>query len=162
MFKKGPIDGVHIKPLAFFEDDRGWLSELLREDDIKDELNDASIMPTMCYISMTRPGIARGPHEHAQQTDYFAFISSTFKLVLWDRREGSPTYNNRIVKFCGERNPCYAVVPPGVVHAYKNVGISDGTVINFPNRLFAGWGKKEPIDEIRYEHDPGTPYRVDE
>jgi dTDP-4-dehydrorhamnose 3,5-epimerase len=23
--------------------------------------------------------------------------------------------------------------------------------LNFPDRLYAGWGKKEPVDEIRHE-----------
>ena len=42
-------------------------------------------------------------------------------------------------------------VPPGVVHAYRNVGSSDAFVLNFPDKLYAGWGKKEPVDEIRHE-----------
>ena len=36
-------------------------------------------------------------------------------------------------------------------HAYRNVGETDATVLNFPDRLYAGWGKKEPVDEIRHE-----------
>ena len=27
-------------------------------------------------------------------------------------------------------------------------------VLNFPNRLYAGEGKKNPVDEIRHETDP--------
>jgi dTDP-4-dehydrorhamnose 3,5-epimerase len=34
-------------------------------------------------------------------------------------------------------------------------------VLNFPNRLFAGEGKKNPVDEIRHESDPASPYRID-
>jgi hypothetical protein len=34
-------------------------------------------------------------------------------------------------------------------------------VINCPNRLFMGAGKKEEIDEIRHEDDPETIYRID-
>jgi dTDP-4-dehydrorhamnose 3,5-epimerase len=34
-------------------------------------------------------------------------------------------------------------------------------VINCPNRLFMGEGKKEEIDEIRHEDDPDTIYRID-
>jgi dTDP-4-dehydrorhamnose 3,5-epimerase len=34
-------------------------------------------------------------------------------------------------------------------------------VVNFPNRLFAGWGKKEPVDEVRHEDDPNSPFQLD-
>ena len=51
----------------------------------------------------------------------------------------------------GEDKPMFLVVPPGVVHAYRNVGANDATVLNFPDRLYAGHDKKEPVDEIRHE-----------
>jgi dTDP-4-dehydrorhamnose 3,5-epimerase len=42
-------------------------------------------------------------------------------------------------------------VPPRVVHGYTNVSDGDAWVLNFPNRLFAGEGKKSPVDEVRHE-----------
>ena len=59
----------------------------------------------------------------------------------------------------GEENACTVVIPPGVVHAYRNVGESDAYVLNFPDALYAGDGKKEPIDEIRHEDDPDSPFQ---
>ncbi|MHA1344662.1 MAG: dTDP-4-dehydrorhamnose 3,5-epimerase family protein, partial [Promethearchaeota archaeon] len=51
-----------------------------------------------------------------------------------------------------EDNPLQIIVPPGVVHAYRNVSkTTRGMVLNFPDRLYAGWGKKEKVDEIRHE-----------
>jgi dTDP-4-dehydrorhamnose 3,5-epimerase len=116
----------------------------------------------MSYISMTRPGVQRGPHAHREQTDLFAFFSSTFKLMLWDYRAGSPTYMNRKVLFLGEEDPKCVIVPPGVVHAYKNVGPVEGLVLNAPNRLYAGRGRKGAVDEIRYEDDPDTVFKVED
>ena len=60
------IYGVVIRKVEKFSDERGWLCEIFRKDNI-----DESISPVMSYISMTKPGIVRGPHEHLQQTDYF-------------------------------------------------------------------------------------------
>jgi dTDP-4-dehydrorhamnose 3,5-epimerase len=60
----------------------------------------------------------------------------------------------------GEDNPMFVMVPPGVVHAYRNVGESDAIVLNFPNKLYAGEGKKEPVDEIRHEHDPESRFSL--
>jgi dTDP-4-dehydrorhamnose 3,5-epimerase len=61
----------------------------------------------------------------------------------------------------GEDDPAAVVVPKGVVHGYRNVGATDGVVINCPNRLYMGRGKREPVDEIRHEDDPDTPFRMD-
>lgn len=155
-FKTGGINGMIIKDLLKNEDDRGWLIELFRKDMI-----DETIVPDMSYISMTLPGIVRGPHEHSDQTDYFCFIGpSTFKLVLWDNRKKSETHNNKMSLDVGENNPKIVIIPPGVVHAYKNIGDKPGLVINLPNKLYAGWGKKENVDEIRYEGDPDSPFKV--
>lgn len=157
-FKKGEIEGVVVKDLKKFLDERGWLTEVFRQDEISEEH-----YPVMSYISMTQPGITRGPHAHEEQTDYFCFLgSSNFKLVLWDNREGFKTFMNKMVIFAGEDSPKSVIIPPGVVHAYKNIGTNNGFVFNFPNRLYAGWGKKEKVDEVRYEDDPNTIFKVDD
>jgi dTDP-4-dehydrorhamnose 3,5-epimerase len=72
-------------------------------------------------------------------------------LYLWETLEGHE--ENSVAMDVGESAPIFVTVPPGVVHAYKNVGDADAFVLNFPNRLYAGWGKKEPVDEIRHEED---------
>ena len=53
------------------------------------------------------------------------------------------------------------VVPVGVVHAYKNVGPEVGIVLNAANRLYKGWGRKEPVDEIRHEDQVESPFKLD-
>jgi dTDP-4-dehydrorhamnose 3,5-epimerase len=53
------------------------------------------------------------------------------------------------------------IVPPGVVHAYKNVGIENGLVFNAPDRLYAGEGKKSPVDEVRHEEVEDSPFLLD-
>lgn len=147
------MDGVHIKQLLLYKDQRGWLGEIIREDE-------ADIRPVMSYISSTRPGEARGPHEHKRQTDCFCFIGK-FRFYLWDNRKTSPTYMKKKVVEISDV-PTMAIVPPGVVHAYKNIDDKDGLVINLPDRLYKGWGKTEPVDEIRYENNAASFFRIDE
>ncbi len=148
----GEIEGVLMKPLKAYHDSRGWLVEIFRDDELAE-----SLQPVMMYVSQTLPGVARGPHEHVDQTDGFAFIGpSDFKLYLWDIRDTSATKGHRTVVTLGASNPAAVWVPPGVVHAYRNVGDVPGLVFNAPNRLYAGKGKKEPVDEIRHEEaEPG-------
>ena len=156
-FTDGPIEGVTLAPLAPHEDHRGWLVELYREDEMPPERH-----PVMVYVSETLPGVARGPHEHVDQTDYFAFVGpGEFMLYLWDARANSPTRGHRMKLAVGQDNKQGAIVPPGVVHAYKNIGSIPGWVFNAPNRLFAGAGRREPIDEIRHENQTDSLYVLD-
>ncbi len=155
-FKQGEIKDVVVRDLRKFNDNRGWLAELFRHDELETEF-----YPAMAYTSSTNPGVTRGPHEHVDQADLFCFIGpSNFKLRLWDNRPHSDTFNNVMTLIVGEDNPKSVLIPAGVVHAYQNVGQVDGIVFNCPNRLYMGVDKKEPIDEIRHEDDPNTFYRI--
>jgi dTDP-4-dehydrorhamnose 3,5-epimerase len=157
-FTKGPVEGVTVRPLKKFVDERGWLAELFRHDELSEEFH-----PAMAYLSMTEPGVTRGPHEHEDQADLFCFIGpSNFKIRVWDNRPDSPTYDNVMTVYGGADNPISMIVPKGVVHAYRNVGSSVGSVINCPNRLFMGEGRRDPIDEIRHEDEADTVFRIDD
>jgi dTDP-4-dehydrorhamnose 3,5-epimerase len=156
-FQPGVITGVIWKPLTFFRDPRGWLCELFRHDETEERYR-----PVMAYVSQTEPGVARGPHEHVEQADYFCFYGpSTFRLYLWDNRPGSATYRVQQVEEVGEARPMAVIVPPGVVHAYRNIGPVPGLVFNGANQLYKGWHRQHPVDEIRHEHDPHSPYRLE-
>lgn len=151
------IADVTHRSLRRHADSRGWLVELFRGDELAPALH-----PVMAYVSQTEPGVARGPHEHVDQTDYFAFIGpGDFELLLWDARVDSPTYGLHTRTICGESNPSAVTIPPGVVHAYRNSGAVAGWVFNGPNRLYAGPGKTEKVDEIRHECDEHSPFRID-
>jgi len=147
-FSEGAIEGVVVRKLKRFFDDRGWLTELFRHDELAEEF-----FPAMAYISSTNPGVARGPHEHRDQADLFCFIGpSNFKLRMWDNRKDSATFGSVMTMVVGEDDPAAVLIPAGVVHGYQNVGEVDGIVINCPNRLYAGAGRKEEVDEIRHEN----------
>lgn len=147
------MPGVFVRSLRKFSDARGWLIETFRDDELPEGFE-----PTMGYISLTHPGVARGPHEHKDQTDGFVFLSGKFRLYLWEHRQGSDP--QVLTMDVGEENPIFVTVPPGVVHAYKNIGDGDAFVLNFPDQLFMGWGKKERVDEIRHEDDPDSRFQL--
>ena len=50
----GDIDGLIVKPIKAYHDDRGWLIELFRHDELAEPLR-----AVMAYASMTFPGVAR-------------------------------------------------------------------------------------------------------
>ncbi|HEX8145400.1 MAG TPA: dTDP-4-dehydrorhamnose 3,5-epimerase family protein [Pyrinomonadaceae bacterium] len=158
LFTQGTISDVLVRPLRKFYDERGWLAELFRHDELAEEF-----YPAMAYISATLPAVTRGPHEHLDQADLFCFIGpSSFRVRMWDNRSESETYNRVMTLVAGEDNPQMVLVPKGVVHAYRNIGDVPGIVINCPNRLYMGEGKREAVDEIRHEDDHDTIFRMDD
>ncbi|MEK7167045.1 MAG: dTDP-4-dehydrorhamnose 3,5-epimerase family protein [Patescibacteria group bacterium] len=148
------INNLIIKKINKYEDERGWLAEVYRADEI-------NYQPVMTYISATKPGIIRGPHEHVYQSDYFIFVGpGDFELHLWDRRENSSTNGEYLKIQVGENNPTSIIVPPGVVHGYKCIGNIPAYSINLPDKLYRGKRKIEEIDEIRWEIDPNSLYKI--
>jgi dTDP-4-dehydrorhamnose 3,5-epimerase len=156
MFELGPIDGIVVRPLVRHVDERGWLVELFRQDELGEEN-----WPVMAYASVTPPGAVRGPHEHREQADLFSFFGpSDFVLYLWDNREHSKTFRTMALLEVGEKSPRSVLIPAGVVHAYKNIGREPGLVFNAANRLYAGWGRQQAPDEIRYEMTTPTDFII--
>lgn len=146
------IADVILRELGQYTDPRGWLTETYRADEIDHR-------PAMSYISMTKPGVARGPHEHRLQTDLFVFAGpGRFTVYLYDNRPNSPTHKASFSETFGEGRAAMLLVPPFVIHAYRCASEGEGMVINLPDKLFAGVGKKEPVDEIRHEDDPNSPF----
>ena len=148
------INGVIIKKIKKNSDERGWLAEFYRQDQV-------ACRPAMAYVSLTKPGVTRGPHEHKFQADGFVFMGpGNFELYLWDRRENSRTNGQYLKIQAGENNPALVIVPPGVVHGYKNISNADGWCINLPDKLYRGEGKLEEVDEIRWEQTENSPYQI--
>ncbi|HOD86669.1 MAG TPA: dTDP-4-dehydrorhamnose 3,5-epimerase family protein [bacterium] len=148
------IKGVIIKEIKKFSDDRGWLMEIYRRDE-------SDLAPAMSYVSLTLPGVIRGPHEHVYQSDFFVFIGpGRFRLHLWDRRADSSTKGEKMEIEVGEDNPCSVLVPPGVVHGYQCLSGVPALSINLPDKLYKGVLKQDEIDEIRWEQNPDSPYKI--
>jgi dTDP-4-dehydrorhamnose 3,5-epimerase len=156
-FRNGYIEGVRVDKLVKHADSRGFLVETYRTDTLPEGL-----LPKMSYVSYTEPGVARGPHEHISQTDIFVFMGpGDFRVQLWDNRKNGQSFANTMTILGGESNPVLVIVPPGIVHGYRNISKAmKGMVLNYPDRLFRGWGKKEEVDEVRHE-DKGDEFYSD-
>jgi dTDP-4-dehydrorhamnose 3,5-epimerase len=143
------IDGVRIKELRLIPDGRGYLMEMLRADE---EIFDAF---GQVYLSVGYPGVVKGWHYHKIQTDYFTVVKGMMKVVLYDRREGSPTNGEVNEFFIGELNPLLIRIPPGVLHGMMALGGVPGYLVNCPTRTY----NYEDPDEFRVDpHDGGVPY----
>ena len=143
------IEGVEIKQLKANADERGFLMEILREnDDIFQRFGQV-------YVSLNYPGVVRAWHYHKLQDDLIAGLKGMIKLVLYDGREGSPTKGQVEEYFLGEQNTILVKIPVGVMHGYKTIGVEPSLLINFPTKAY---NRAEP-DEYRLPWDtPEIPY----
>jgi dTDP-4-dehydrorhamnose 3,5-epimerase len=143
------IEGVRIKPLKMIPDERGFVMEMLRDDD------DVFQRFGQVYLSVVYPGVVKGWHYHAKQTDHFVIVKGMAKVVLYDRREGSKSRGEVNEFFMGEHNPILLVIPPHVLHGMKGIGTEPAYLVNTPTEHYV---HAQP-DEFRMApDDPSIPY----
>ena len=143
------IHGVAVKKLVRHADERGYLMEMLREDDAVFERFGQS------YIALNYPGVVRAWHYHREQTDHFVAVKGMVKVALYDAREGSATHGEVQEFFLGDNNPMLLKIPPGVFHGYKTIGTEPSLLVNFPTHTY---NRAQP-DEYRVPWDsPDVPY----
>jgi len=143
------IDGVVTKPLKVMPDERGFLMEMLRCDDPFFQKFG------QVYLSVVNPGVVKGWHYHRKQTDHFVIVRGMAKVVLYDRRESSPTHGQINEFFLGIHNPTLVTIPPFVLHGMKGIGTEPAYLINIPTEPY---DYTEP-DEFRVApHGGDVPY----
>jgi dTDP-4-dehydrorhamnose 3,5-epimerase len=143
------IDGVRTKPLKLIPDERGWLLEILRNDEPQIFSKFGQV-----YVSATYPGVIKAWHYHKRQVDNFACVAGMVKLVLIDTRSGSPTEGAVNEFFLGSLNPTLVQVPNLVYHGWKCISNEMALVINVPTEPYH---YSEP-DEFRLEPHGTLPY----
>ncbi|MDI6791380.1 MAG: dTDP-4-dehydrorhamnose 3,5-epimerase family protein [bacterium] len=135
------IEGAKIKKLKVIPDERGRLMEIIRSDD------DLFIRFGQVYLTSIYPGVVKAWHYHKKQTDNLTVISGMAKLVLYDARKDSSTYNQVQEFFMGRHNPLLVQIPNMVYHGFKGIGVEETLILNCPTEV--------------YHYDHPDEYRVD-
>ncbi|WP_159881068.1 dTDP-4-dehydrorhamnose 3,5-epimerase family protein [Paenibacillus puerhi] len=137
------IEGVERKPLVKHSDDRGYFMEILRQDDaIFGSFGQAS-------ISLSYPGVIKAFHYHKLQDDIWFFPSGHAQVVLYDKREHSPSLGRTEVHYMGEDQAYLLFIPRGVAHGYRVLGPTPATIVYFTNMAY---DPQQP-DEYRIAYD---------
>lgn len=142
------IQDVQIIPLRKICDERGMIMHMLRCD--------APHFKQFgeIYFATAYPGVVKGWHEHTRQTQNYAVIKGMIKLVLYDNRPQSPTYEKLMEIFIGEDNYQLVIIPPGIINGYKTISLETAIVANCSTLPHA-------TDEmLRYDpHGDKVPYK---
>ena len=139
------IEGVEVKKLVTFCDDRGYFREILRDDDgLYSRFGQTS-------FTKTNPGVIKAFHWHKKQDDLWYVADGMAKVVLHDMRDNSKTKGETDVIVAGEDNPVLIKIPIGVAHGYQVLG-------NKPVMLFyhttESYNPEEPDEERIPFDDP--------
>lgn len=139
------IDGVQEKKLVRHHDDRGWFSEIVRDDEkYLKKFGQAS-------ITKTHPGVIKAFHWHKKQDDIWFVVSGDVQVVLYDRRPRSKTKGKTQVFYLGEDNPTTILIPKGVAHGYRVLGNKPAVLVYFTTHSY----KPNEPDEERIPFDDG-------
>lgn len=152
----GTIAGVRVKELVRHPDDRGFFSEILRDDDgLLRNFGQAS-------LSMSYPGVIKAFHYHERQDDLWFFPVGAAQVVLHDLREGSDTQGITQVLYAGEDFPRLIVIPVGVAHGYRVLGQKPLMIVYFTTESYVAARpdeKRIPWDDPGIGFDWTTQYR---
>jgi dTDP-4-dehydrorhamnose 3,5-epimerase len=134
-------DGVLLRDLVTHTDERGTVCELIdaRWNVTRDDI-------VFAYLFTIRPGMAKGWGMHREHEDRYAFLAGELEIALYDGREDGPTAGTASRLFLSGLHRQMLVIPRGVWHAERNVGLVDVQVVNFPT--------------IAYDHAHPDKYRL--
>lgn len=125
------IDGVRFRATRPVPHQDGHLTEVARTSW---EIFAQPIVQV--HVTTTLPGRVRAWGVHTSVTDRLFVVAGLVKIVVFDGREDSPTFG-RINEFVvSERNPGLLVIAPRLYHGWKNLGTSEATIINMPDRMY--------------------------
>ena len=138
------LQGIRIKPMRRFPDERGFFTEVMRTD-WKDLLEKDTI--AQANHSFTFPGVIRAWHRHLRgQNDYFLALKGTIKICAFDDKTSEL---NEIVSSGSDLQ--VVRIPGHYWHGFKAVGNEPAMLLYFTTNLY---DSKDPDEERRAWDDP--------
>jgi dTDP-4-dehydrorhamnose 3,5-epimerase len=125
------ILGVKVRYQRSIEDARGEVTEVYRASwGVHDD--------PLVYVYQVgiRPGVIKGWVVHQRQEDRLFHITGTAHWVLYDDRPDSSTRGLLNQFVFSEKNRALLVIPRGVYHAVRNIGITEAIMVNMPTRPY--------------------------
>jgi len=144
------IDGVIIKDLKKFSDERGAVFHYLK-------MSDGLLLKfDEVYFSLVYPGAIKAWHIHKERVLNYCVPYGAIKLVLFDDRIGSKTIGERMELFIGQDNYVIVHIPPRVWNGFKGLGNDRSLVANCTDYAYTPDGiTYRPFDEPYFNYDWG-------
>jgi len=138
------LPGVKVYELKKFPDERGFFSEIFRQD-WKDLLGDEWVV--QANLSYSYPGIIRAWHRHLKgQVDYFIVLKGAIKICAYDEK------SKQLDEIIASEHKLQVVRIPGRYwHGSKTVSNEPSLTLYFVTRLY---DYNDPDEERRPWNDP--------
>ena len=112
-----------IKELDAKIDDRGIFAEILKSDDIKDQVKEVLLI-------VSKPNVVRGNHYHQKKIEWLCVIKGRAKFLYEDIKTGERK------EFVVDNKPTIIKTPLNVAHAVKNIGDDDLYLFEISNHIY--------------------------
>ena len=131
------IEKVRIIPRRLIADDRGWFLKAITgtEEDIPSHTGEV-------YLTMGKPGQAKGGHYHPEAIEWFTIIEGSAILKLEDME----THERMDIEMPFEKAQT-VFIPNNVAHIVVNNSDKDFILLAYTDKLY------DPSDTIAYHID---------
>jgi UDP-2-acetamido-2,6-beta-L-arabino-hexul-4-ose reductase len=103
---------VRVTTLDVKRDERGWLAEVIRKEELSRRSEFGQFL-----VTTAGPGFVKGNHYHTRKYEWYCVLKGEGLLLLVDRRSGE-----REELRLSEHQLTTVRIPPQVTHAIENVG----------------------------------------
>lgn len=114
-----------IKKLIVSRDERGWLSEIVRPEDVENAKFGQILITTAVK------GQTKGKHYHKRKTEWYCVIQGKAILTIINNK----TKESREIPM-GEGNMILVKIPPFHFHEIKNIGETEMFLLVYVNEAF--------------------------
>jgi UDP-2-acetamido-2,6-beta-L-arabino-hexul-4-ose reductase len=112
-----------VKELEIHSDKRGWLVEMLKRNEIKEDIK-------QIYVATIKPGCIRGNHYHLKRQEWFLIIGDKAKLYLEDFKT-----KEKVSLLLSAKKPKVITIFPEIAHAVKNSGKETVYLVSAQNTI---------------------------
>ena len=128
------IDKVHVIQRRLIADDRGWFLKAITGTEEGIPLHTGEV-----YLTMGKPGQAKGGHYHPEAVEWFTIIGGSATLKLEDME----TYERKDIEMSLEK-AITVFIPNNVAHIVVNNSDKDFILLAYTDKLY------NPKDTIAY------------
>src|SRR3989338_8860644 len=129
---------IEIKKLEIKKDERGWLTELLRREELGNNTKFGQFV-----IATANPGYVKGNHYHKIKTEWFCVIKGRAEVTF----ENVKTKEEKTIVL-DEKEPTIVKIKPFTNHSVKNIGKEEMYLLAY-------------VDDVYDEKDSDT-HRMEE
>jgi len=128
---------IEIRKLEVKKDERGWLAEMLRREEMGSHTRFGQFL-----ITTANPGYVKGNHYHKRKTEWFCVIKGRAEVTF----ENVKTREKKTI-ILDEKEPTIVKINPFTNHSVKNIGKEEMYLLAY-------------VDDVYEEKDSDT-FRVE-